>query len=555
MRKADLLFVLAIATVLMALAPGAYAGVSVSVSNVAVSKSTVCRPDTSIGVSATVSATFDSDSSSTNTGRCVTQRSGGDITGYQRSDDTTYTFYTNKTVSVTAADSNGNSTAMSTLDSSNYAGSLPVGPDGRTTLTVSASAQEDKTVRTDTTASNWPASAGGCTGDPSSFDTTQGSPSTTTVTSGKAVTGSASYIADLVPGHFKLNGTEVDPPGAPPTVNQGGTVRIGTNVQDGSANTPFSATATLLGSSTSYSITIQGFSSSDPNFDPDAFFGNSQHNDGIDNEKHIGPLAIRVPCDAPPGTYSLALTIKTQDLCGQAFDDLVTEGRDITVLQSGVTLQGSTIVLSELPDVPLPGYGIEQCFTALVAQKNINTFPGSWHIASTLTSQVKNASGDCPAGNTLSGTTMYLTIPAGMKWADTGKSPTAHIFSGSASGFDLHLGSPLPEVTSLVKQSLSNNLDGSSTVTIDLKGIEPIPVGNIVYARAHNLLTVTRSASLPSPFFGNDISFLFASSANVTSLNGNPVSLTTSSTYTIKENPTNAVSGYVCVDGRTTPPQ
>jgi hypothetical protein len=79
-----------------------------------------------------------------------------------------------------------------------------------------------------------------------------------------------------------------------------------------------------------------------------------------------------------------------------------------------------------------------------------------------------------------------LTIDPKFVFAETGNSPTVHVFVGDSNGggFDLNSGTPLTEVT-LPYTVGTDVVTGGANVTVDLTSLGSIPSSWTVYARAY----------------------------------------------------------------------
>ncbi|MGE5446335.1 MAG: hypothetical protein ACM3SR_17350 [Ignavibacteriales bacterium] len=506
---------------LLAVSDYAAANPSVSVSGVVVNAdSPVCNGnDTgSVAVTATVGATFDADS--TTMGSCSNCSSGNNYCGsgnssVNTSNTTTVKTYTNKKVLGFASDNNGNSNGppafdVSTTSGTGNFGTLPDGPEGKTTVNVSAQALE---VETSTPTINYYSGSGStrCTGLIS--QSPQSSTNQTITSSSKSASGS--YLVDKIgPTATIFNN--------PSTIQQTGSEIVHVKIEDASTDTPWTLTVTATGpSSNTITVTDSGTFGSSP--------------DGIKNETNPGPYTLPTACDSPTGNYTLAATIDTQDLCGDAYPTINLTGDPFTVTP-GVELTAQTGVLSQLTT---GDYGIDQCFVDSVKQTGkkliVNNTPGSVHIDTIITT-----AGPCAGIGTIAGVTLTLTIPplandlSGFAYDTTGASPNAHIFVGDGSaGFDLHNGTPLSEVT--VPQTTS-----SQTITIDLSNLNigsgpgVIPASYTIFVRAHARFNAFAVTDQPGP----DTPFKFSSSASTTTVDGSPLVLNASADYYISGNPT-----------------
>lgn len=536
---------------------------SVTVTGVSATSNPVCQVNnpggnTAESVSATVTPTYDQSSSSSTPGTCsCTSRVRGVCVASANTVTTTTVTISNQSVSATDSDNNGN--GPSSMSGSSPAGgtftdqSLAIGPEGSTTVTVSATASETKETLVQSTPYTY--ANGTCTAPGTVGTTTTVSDITTTPSGSNSASGT--YLVDL-----QGPTLAADPGLAQPSIQQSQTEIIGMKLNDGSADTNFSVSVTATGPTT--------LSGSDS-----GTFGHKNPSDGIAPPKHVGPIGLQTACDTPTGTYDVQVTPTTIDLCAPDLTNALDPSnsgdlnfgiaRDGTVAQStpidlgtfdvtpGISLSAQTGVLAEFTT---GDYGVDQCFTSTAA----NTAPGSFHVDTII-----NTSGPCAGFGTISGVTATLTLPVTGQDQDTGlpagsfaylitgKSPPAHVFIGNVQGgaFDLHNGTPLVEVTGEVKQTNSKLLVGGGgsnyTDTLDLSHVNlddfpalvtanggPFGLGSgvfpsnfTIFIRAHTKY----SGSLPSP---QDTVYTFASSASAGSSAG---ALSNSSTWTIAGDP------------------
>jgi hypothetical protein len=481
--------------------PTSVSNVAITAGSDSVAGGAVCRAnDTgSVGVSALVSVTFDSNSNTPGTGTCRRVRCAGQSTGAgscsERTDSLTTVTVTPSLV-VTASDGTNNGPLAGT-NPGTFTGSLTEGSEGKTTVTVTANASESVSTQTDTTLKHWGTIAvpnTDCSGSPLTTDATV--PGTPVLSSRDgSANDSNSYLIDKIgPTATIFNN--------PPTISQTESEIVHIKISDGSAGMPWSVTVTATGPSANQITT----SDSDT-------FGTSP--DGIKKETNAGPITLPTACDTPIGDYTVAATVDTQDLCGNLYDTINLVG-DPFAVTSGTILAAQTGVLSQLTSGE---YGIDQCFVDSVKQAGkkviVNNTPGSVHIDTLVTS-----AGTCAGLGTISGVTLTLQLPdlvpdgtgtAGFSYEVTGASPNAHIFVGDGSGgIDLHDGTPLTEVTDQVAQVRSGQ-----TITIDLSGLDlgsgpgVIPASDTIFARAHARFNATTKNGQPLP----DTAFKFSSSA------------------------------------------
>jgi hypothetical protein len=535
---------------------------SVTVTGVSATSNPVCQVNnpggnTAESVSATVTPTYDSGSGPTTTTTCA---------GKKQTVKTVTVTVSNQSLSATDKDSNGNGPDPMSGSSPGGGGftdsSLPVGPEGSTTVTVAATASDTVTTTTTTTVNTF--SSAGCTG-----TETPGTPSTTSSSQNNSASASnsASYIVDLT---GPVANNEVL---AQPSVTQAGTEILGIDLDNGSALTNFSVSVTATG--------VAGDAASGPTIlttSDSGTFGHKNPDDGTAPTKHVGPIGLATQCDTPTGSYDVQVTPTTIDLCAPDLTNALDPSnssdlnfglnRDGTAAQTapidlgtfdvtpGISLSAQTGVLAEFTT---GDYGVDQCFTSTSA----NTAPGTVHIDTII-----NTTGPCAGFGTISGVTATLTLPAtgqdqdtsstvgdGFVYAISGKSPPAHVFIGNVGGgggsFDLHNGTPLVEVTGEVKQTPAKQLAGGGganyTDTLDLSkvnlddfpalvtanggpfGLGPgvFPANFTIFIRAH----AKYQGSLPSP---PDTVYSFASSASANSSAG---ALSNNSTYSIDGDP------------------
>jgi hypothetical protein len=467
--------------------------VPLTVGPVSLSPDPVINPSPgSVTVSAAVTATFTPSSGPTLTTTC---------TGKTKKDETT-TVDVSSSLAVTAFDGT-NSAALAGVNTGTFAGSLPVGAEGKTNVAVTAAASEIVTTTTITTTTVW--STVGCTGSITSGPTTTTTVSGTSNSSSK--NSSASYLVDLVSGALSVVNDQA------PTVHQGGHEVVHTVITGGSAGTAYTLNDYATGPDP-YNTNVYTATTTDT-------FGPSP--DGIAPNKN-NVLGIAVACDAPLGTYQITSDASTVDLGNQPYSPLTATGGTF-VVTPGIFLSSATGVVSQLTN---GDYGIDACFNSSAnARGKLTSNPGSVHITATI-----DTTGPCAGFATYVPGQVVLTLPAGFIFADTGKSPTAHVFIGTGS-LDLHNPTESPawsEVTGLI-QTVSGLTD-----TIDLSSLGSIPSSTTIYVRAHAVYAGPGVAPADSVF-------TFSSSAN--GVGSGDVPLADATTYSIVANPTTAV----CTDG------
>jgi hypothetical protein len=478
------------------------APLSVNVSAVGFTPSPLVRPDpASVGVSATVNAGF-APASTTSTsvpGNCVKNS----FFDWKQLVTATVVEVKPGVLNVTANDGI-NVAPMGGPNGGTFSGTLTHGAEGKSDVKVTANGSQ---VTTTTVIKVTTLYADGACSTPTGASTETSSDDSIASGSGFAT---GSYLIDLVPGTLAVfPNTGLD---ATNSVIQGGEVGIHTKINDGSAGTPYTVINTVT--APDLVTTFQGSASDN--------FGTSPH--GISLPKN-NIVAIKISCDAPLGVYSVAAVAKTVDLAGNAYDDLATAGNTFNVTP-GSLLSSQTMVLSQLAN---GDYGGDQCFTSSANSRGkLTNAPGSVHIASQITT-----TGPCAGFSTFTPSQAVLTLPTGFAFADTGKSPPAHVFMGTGAPGDLHNPNTpgWTEVTALVRQSVSGLVN-----TIELSGLGSLPSTTGLYIRAHAVYT--GPGAVPP-----DSLFVFTTSASATTGGGTPLSNT--STQSIVGNP----SAQVCIDG------
>jgi hypothetical protein len=486
MQHSRVVVVVAFAAGLALVAPTKMTAVpSATLPTVSVSAVTATSPvllsTSQIDVNATVTAMFDTDSTTPSTGSTGCNN-GNTFCG--TGDSTVKSKKVVTTTQVTVSNQTTTASATSPVGSSGpsapavtaWAGSIPgppSGSDGDNTVTVNAIVSETVTTCVTTDTSYWTAANG--TGSQVGSTTTVGP----TCDAGVVKTGSGSangsYVLDINPPTLTLQ-----PNAAQPTVLQGEVKNIHNVLIDGSSEKAYTLTDTAVGPE-GYTASANGVGA----------FG--KHSDGIAPKEH-DLVGIHIACDAPTGTYTASAVANTVDLGGNPFAQIssvayagppVGGATDTFEVLPGLALESQTFVVSELP--PNGDYAPMSCFTAQPSGRKISTFPGSLHIAA-----VVNTTGPCAGFGTISGTTIRLTLPAGFSFDKTGNSPAAHVFVfPAAGGFDYHYPDPASEVTNLIpKPQVSGQV-----VTVDLSslnlggGAGVIPATDTIYVRAHAVFT------------------------------------------------------------------
>jgi hypothetical protein len=290
------------------------------------------------------------------------------------------------------------------------------------------------------------------------------------------------------------------------TIKKQQLAKVSVDIVGGSAGTAFSIDLTLT-SDSDPPFTITGSDSG--NFAPST--------NGIAPTKNAGPIGIKIPCDAPLGTYSAQVTVHTVDLAGNAWTDITPPNLSFTI-EPAIALESETLVVAETTG---GDYDNVTTFTAVQAKKSINTNPGSFHIAEIIT-----FGGACLGEETVGGIGAILQIPTGFSYLTTGASPIVHVFEGTGTVLDLHTPTDFVEVTSLVSQTSPN----AGSITLDLSALGEVPADTTIYIRAHIKFSAT---SVPAP----NTSYTFNSSDSVATVDSVSFPLTNSSSYVLTANP------------------
>jgi hypothetical protein len=436
---------------------------SVSVTGVTAT-SPVLRSTASIGVSATVTPTFDSGSGPTSVTTTCKSNGGNNNCGTGNALVTDQTVITTTTVTVakmttTASAEDFNSTSPLTGSGTAFSGSLSTplsGADGKITVTVTANVSEDVTTAVSTETINQTCtSSKGVTTCTTVSDTTVDSSNTVTKTGSGSNTGS--YILDINPPTLVLDPDS----GQQPTVQQGGDKNMHNHMEQGSAGSSYTLTDTVTAPDTVTTFSANGLGTFGP------------------NGRAVDLVAVHLACDAPVGSYAMSATAATNDLGGNAFSPISYTSPETFNVVPGAALQNQTYIVSDTPD----GYNTMGCFNATTSGKKISTNPGSFHLAALV-----NTTGRCAGIDSLSATVITLNLPLGFAFDVTGGSPAAHVFIvDAANGFDYHY--PGPEI-SLPKTAITGA--NSSTLTVNLNGVSingglpgVIPGNVTIYVRAH----------------------------------------------------------------------
>jgi hypothetical protein len=490
-----------------------HAALTASITDVSVEPNPVCNSnypgDGFVDLSATVNGGgFDSNSEVLNYGNWGNY-SGTACSGAnrQRTVDNTVTTYDNKRLII---DGNGSYTPIPY----EYTTSYPVGsPDDAYTETVTADSAEDKTVsvyrRTDYGyKGTGPDITLLCVGTFSLFS----GPSTTTVKSTKSngnpyASADATYRVDIE-GPFIKNTTGVT------NIQQGQSMDIGVNIEEGSSEATYKVTFTATNDGT----TLGPFTRTGE-------FPGNKSDSGVQGNEHVGPVALETSCSTPIGTYTLTAKVDSSDLCDLDDDPFEYTTSDTSTFEvtAGMNLESKTQVVSEFPNGE---YDFNQCFSSNKPKNKINNLPGHVHITTEVTS-----AGECAGLMNLTGVKLTLNAPDGFVFVRQGNSPAAHVFvfDAEGTGYDFHY--PPNEVTSQVGQDYTLKV-----VTIDLSNLGQIPSGYTIFARAKAEFTGYPTNGTPSP--ANQL-FTFSSSATADG------GLSADSVWEVIGNPTQG-----CVDGR-----
>jgi hypothetical protein len=434
---------------------------SVAVSGVTAT-SPVLRSTPGIAVSATVTATFDINSGPTATTANNSCKLNNNYCGTGNSAVTDQTVVTTTTVTVanqsttaSAADFNSSSPLTGSGTVSGTLTTPTAGTDGNVTVTVTANVSEDVTTAVSTqTINKTCTSSKGVTTCITVSDTTV--PTSNTVTKIGSGSNTGSYILDINPPTLVL-----DPDSGQPTVQQGGDKNMHNHMEQGSAGSSYTLTDTVTAPDTVTTFSANGLGTFGP------------------NGRAVDLVAVHLACDAPVGSYAMSATAATNDLGGNAFSPISYTSPETFNVVPGAALQNQTYIVSDTPD----GYNTMGCFSASTSGKKTSTNPGSFHLAA-----VVNTTGKCAGVDSMTGTTITLTLPTGFAFDVTGGSPAAHVFIvDAANGFDYHY--PGPEI-SLPKTAITGA--NSSTLTVNLNGVSingglpgVIPGNVTIYVRAH----------------------------------------------------------------------
>ncbi len=496
---------------------------SVTVSGVTAS-SPVLRSTGGIAVAATVTATFDSNSSTPTT----------DFTGCNNGNSFCLTNDSNikskKVVTTTDVTVTGTTTTGSAADGYNtaalagsgtaYSATLTTpsaGTDGATSVTVSVNVSELLTTCITTATSYWTGSNG--SGTQVGTTTTVGPTCDGGVTKTGTGSASGSYILDINTPILTFQ-----PDSSQPVVMQGGDKNLHNVLIGGSAGTSYTLTDTITGPG-GYTSSANGVGT---------FGSSAPAGSGIAPKEH-DLVAVHVACNAPTGAYTATAVANTFDLGNNAFAQIsstnyagppIGGATDTFTVIPGVFLQDQTTVVAELGG----DYAPMSCFTANQSGRKVSTYPGSLHIAAVI-----NTTGPCAGFASISGAVVTLTLPAGFSFDTTGNSPAAHVFIvDAANGFDYHY--PGPEIA-LPKSAITGA--ATQTLTVDLssvnlgQGAGVIPSNDTVYVRAHAVFTGTTV-----PIDGTQYVFATSTSASLTGIGATAASSTQTVTKT-----------QACVDG------
>jgi hypothetical protein len=472
------------------------------VSNVTTT-SPVLRSTPNIAVSATVTPTFDSNSGPTVTTSCFVCNPDNSYCGYgsnavksQQVLTMTTSTVGNTVTTVTAAPEFGSANPTivrlnGAQSSGAFNGVLPtpvVGTDGVRSVTVTAYVSEEVTTAVTVTTNRMSGSS--CTG---TIVTSNAVPQPL-VTVVKYGTGSANgtYILDI-------NAPKMDtrPVTAQSRVKQGGDKFVHNVLQDVLASTKYTTLNVITGPG-GYSSTAQGIGT----------FGPATPSGTGHSGRENSTVGVHVACNAPVGTYTVTSVANTVDAGSYPFEPVVSSTVDTFDVDPGLLLQDQTLAVSQMS--PTGGYGAMSCFSSTLANRNLNTAPGSVHITATI-----NTLGECASLSTITNPKVSMTLPAGFSFASSGNSPDAHIFVGeSEPGFDLHYPETMKEVTSLAKAGIAVS---GQTVTVDLSkvdlskaGIGPTPtLGTGVFPASYTIYVRARATFTGTVVPADNTAYIF----------------------------------------------
>lgn len=486
---------------------GALHAATVTITGATLDKSVVCRAnvDGGITLTANVAPSYDADSDVivegtwSNVNPPITSPCGAPGMNRTRTVTRTVTTYSSQALAVNGATANAGANSVNQAVS---------GADGQYSLAISAVASQVKTVtvysRTDYKRFTMGNDFDYCQG---TFTVTSGPTATTETVSSSS---SASYIVDLA-------GPVVDDP------SLGGGNTVFTEKQSVSGS--FRVTGGSAGAD--YSVVFHILSPDNVELGTGTDLGTlpaapNQGPVGVARDLRVGPLAIQIPCGTVPGAgYRLVATVTSVDLCGNAWDPVDVELGTFTV-EPALNLSSQTAVVSQ--DVN-GDYSPYTYFTANVNRRRgtVSSNPGSFHL-----NQVITVPGQCNDVNSVGGLSATLTVPPGFSFTKTGQG-YVHVFVGDLGSNLLDYHDPSPVLVELpFPEALTPNLDGSSTLQVDLSSLGSIPASWTIYMRAKFNFT---KATLPLPADGTV--FTFGVSDALTLVNDASYPLSNSSTTTL----------------------
>jgi hypothetical protein len=454
---------------------------SASVGTVSVT-SPVVRATAQIAVSATVTATFDSNSGPVVTSSCSSCNKGDSYCGTGNSAvksqsivTSTSTTVNNMSLIVNASPEFGwadptvarlDGPVLQSNGSGVFSGYLPVptvAADGIHTVTVTGLVSERVTTASTVTTNSMSGSA--CGGSVlSSVAVAQ--PPASAMKFG-AGSGTGTYVLNINPPTLSLQ-----PATAQPHVMQGNHYVVHNVLAGGAERTPYTVADTAIGPA-GYSAFAAGAG---------AFGPATPAGTGIAAKEH-DTVGVHIACNAPLGDYLATSAANAVDLLSFPFGPVTSTNTSPFVVDAGLFLEDQTVVVSELP--PDGDYAPMTCFSAKQAGRNVNTSPGTLHLTA-----VVNTAGPCAGFSEIRNTVVSLTLPPEFSLLDTGASPSAHVFVGPAvSGFDWHNPQTLTEVTARIPKAAI--AVSGQTVTVDLSQLDlgggpgVIPSSDTIYVRVH----------------------------------------------------------------------
>lgn len=411
----------------------------------------------------------------------------------------------NESVSASASDAFGDSVGLTGTNTSK-SGAMALTSattDGLITTTVSATASEERQSRSGTRYYFY--SANNCGGTESSIDDYGPWSGWAPYTSSTA-TNTAQYYLDI---QAPILSHTIDP--APVVVPQGGSVNFNMTASGGSSASSYTMQPKATGPSN-----INGPTTTD-SFETDT-------TDGIAPDA-VKAASLSIPLAAPTGIYTSGAELtNTFDLCGNSWGTINSSSSPtFEVIEAPVSCTNQAVVTAPLTgtleDGGPVGYELVDCFNTMMTtgkKPKVVSYPGTVHVGII----VKTF---CGGEDDLQNAKITLEFPPNFSLECTGRSPAIHVFAGIAdspdlldpqyeNGFYFHSGSPLMEITGLIKAAGGITLEGSAVcenatgVVADLTGVDVgfgagiIPTGWTIYARAHVRPNATRSGPLDSTF-------------------------------------------------------